>query len=413
MLPCPLKDVSIWIVRQDNSDPSIERAVRNRIQDRLHIRARAGAENSKSEHGHGVNAPTILPRFKFNQSTNHNSLDPTQIYYNGQWTNGGIYTNAKDVSKHGIAIGKTPYQPPGSMPSILLNGKWKELSKVAPDIPASWHFPSSFDDISDKGWVILSGPTNFAAMLPIAIKGSYVADSNTIFTEGAGVDDYSIASDFSHRSEGGGDLVKNRIWISAPVGGAPRLSTWEAPLDPMAKLTISADNAKMGGLDQTVRQFPNELVDITAHDAESGTEIPIDLKLGTQAAINSPVWLYTMRERVLKVRVYRITRSYAGGSHVPDTVDTAAMAKHITDILKPQINASVTVSLAPGTVNGAYPVSWDLDGDALLAVDSVDQTSEQNLILDDTAVAADWAATGGEFHMRVFMIGNKISGLSV
>ena len=312
-----------------------------------------------------------------------NGVD-TRVYKDGVWLPSPTYAKAIDISSDGIAIGRGDTGP---VAAILLGNEWLDITRTSPDIPALWKERSvSMLDITPGGWILAQRSTNGvhenAVLLPIRVEGRYTRSET--FSDGThltdrqavGVDDFSIGSNAP------GEAVKDRIWIMAPKGEYG-IVKFDAPLSESTPLKISAAGVNFAGQSEITISENSDPFDIHATTSESTSQdIALTLKMNTTESISRPIGLKIMKNRVVRVNVFKICRRHGpdGYFDLPGLVPTqAAITAHLNDIFKPQINVTFDVLL----VNQEVALPWDLNDDQILNTPGpAAYSDEQTAILD-------------------------------
>lgn len=293
-------------------------------------------------------------------ATTASSKASTVIRKGDEWRVSPLLANALDLADNGTAIGKRVASKEIA-PSILLNGKWTGLERAVPGIPERWKTSPvmSLSDTSPGGWILAhdrpggTDPDDIsAALLPLRAKGRYMNSANAMVERAVGVDDFSIGSTDPASSTDNIDHVQDRIWIMAPQGGAAKDVILSAPIHLSASIKLSAPGITFhGGEGHTCSGIENELRIAATSDVESGAEILLAIKSGTQESVSKPIGLKVMKERVVKVVVWKVASDRNPPGVLPGnpayqlplkptfSKTEAELNNYLNDIYKPQINA--------------------------------------------------------------------------
>jgi len=158
----------------------------------------------------------------------------TQAFIQGSWKTSPTFAKALDIAASGTAIGRNH---DGLKAPVLLNGKWTDIGRYAPGLPAEWaSINTTLLDTTPGGWILAErrNPTTFddvGVMLPLRVDGvDNSASPANLEDPAAGVDPTSMAA------LGGTGRVPE-IWIMAPVGGSNTVR-FRTPLNPVSTLKL-------------------------------------------------------------------------------------------------------------------------------------------------------------------------------
>lgn len=342
-------------------------------------------------------------------------VDPItpKLFTNNTWQDCPSYKHAFDMADDGTAItGMDGAFHLGMTAPILLNGKWNDINRSTPGLPAPEPGAPVINllDTTASGWILADrgvndGELNSAVMLPIRAEGKYTrtaANPDGSFsteTEAAGVDDFSVGS-FAP-----GVAVQDRIWIMAPKGGTGNV-TFKAPLNSLTPLKIAAEHITFSGQAEATFASAEETFAIgVSATVTAGQDVLLDLTLGqgatAVASLSKPIGIKIMKDRVVKVNVYEVARRqspggpYAYVSHVPTE---AEITEHLNDIFKPQINVTFDVKL----IDPALALAWDANSNETLDSPGPGQYSPEQ-----EAILAALPTTARAANIRVLLIGSK------
>ncbi len=297
----------------------------------------------------------FLPYNVFSTSNGTLALAPShldespKLFANNTWQDSLSYKYAIDMADDGTAITNRDGATKLNLTApILINGKWLDIARTTPDVPATWKdSPLKLTDTTPGGWILArtDGPDptlhQHAVLLPIRIIES-PPDPN--FVEATGVDAYSI------KSEDSGSAVSNKIWIMAPSGSGSTKVQLKSPINDKSPLELSADGIKFDNGPNITLAADNRKFDITANNSSnSGMEIPLTIKLGTVETVSRPIGVKVMKRRTIKVSVHPVGSLVEGKTtNEPDTVPTKAqLDEFLNKVYTPQINAVFDTTIVP------------------------------------------------------------------
>ena len=331
----------------------------------------------------------------------------SKIYLNGQWRDSPTYEFATGMTPDGTAI--RPHQGNVIPAPLLINGKWTELHRAAPDVPSKWWDETlKLTDITPSGWVLgqrgsyYNNDEQSAVMLPIQIHGT---PNDPIFDGATGVDDFSIGSsnpDLRGAGHTGAPSVQYKLWVMAPAGAGTTRVSLNAPLNSSTPLKLSAPGLKFSGTDFAILNGTVNHLDITATTPQqSGLEVDLDLKLGDASSQSRPIGIKIMKRRAMQVKLHKVIREKSGQpDNPPDIIpNAAALQTYLNNIYGPQINANFLV-----LYGSDIELDWDMDEDDVLdgrAFISANSNNEQGKIL-----AA--SPNDEESNIRIFLISGGI-----
>ena len=294
----------------------------------------------------------------FPDDGNGTPVSRAKIHIDGSWNDLGELGSAIDFSLDGSAVG---YNLPGAKLPVLLNGKWTAMARYAPGAPEAWlsDLDARLTDTTPGGWALaVSGyaQAKSAALLPIRVKGRYTLSNGVDSESAAGVDDFSITSSDPAESPDGTDHVKDRIWIMAPLGGPAKTVTIKAPVHSTAPVRMGADGILLGGAaEANLTGFEITVSAVVSQNegegAQSGDEKLLDIKMGAVDSVTKPIGLKVMKERVIKVVVWKVASdrnpegvaqgdpAYQAPIEPVFTKTEAELNNYLNDIYKPQVNA--------------------------------------------------------------------------
>ena len=237
------------------------------------------------------------------------------------------------------------------------------MDRTAPDVAEDWKGESVLlYDTTPGGWVLAqkgrSWEDDRAVMLPIRAEGQFTDQHGTIVVKAAGVDDVSIGSTAP------GPEVQDRIWIMAPKDGTAKTVKLKAPLNAKSQLKLSAAGVNLGGADGSATlAAPETLLSITADSVPTGTDLPLELKMGNVNSLSKPLGVKVMKSRTVNVTVHLVTsRVKNADPSKPDKLDPPnfqptklELEKHLDDIYLPQVNAGFAVKRNPPVEFSAVP----------------------------------------------------------
>ena len=363
----------------------------------------------------------VLPNAQtafFAMASESNGL--SKVCLNGQWRESPTYEFATDMASDGTAIRAQRATIPAP---ILINGKWTEIHRSAPEVPTRWwDETTNFTDISPSGWILGqrgSYDTNdkqSAVMLPIRIHGT---PNDPIFDGATGVDDFSIGSSDPDKRPPEPvppppaippaaipPPVRYKLWVMAPADGSPTRVNLDAPLNSNTLLKLSAPGIKFDGLSLATLNGAVSYFDVSAADpAQSGQEVDLELKFGDLQSMSKPIGIKIMKQRILQVKLHKVIREKSNQPDDPPDLapDANALQTYLDNVYDPQINTRFSVSYGAD-----IKLDWDMDGNDILDADTPigpDTLNEQGKILKA-------APTDETSNVRVFLIpgGVRIDG---
>jgi hypothetical protein len=341
------------------------------------------------------------------------------IFINGAWKPSELHAIA--IAVDGTTIGKSI---DGLVTPVCINGRWIGIGRTAPDLAASWKDGTvKLTDTTPRGWILAQrsdGSENrssqSAVMLPLRGKG--LPKDETLAPEATGVDAFSIGAKDS------GDSVDHKIWIMATsIAGATDVII-DSPLSPAIPLRISAAGIRFNGGDEQVLTAPSTsfTLESPGTTVASGTEIPLDLKLGEAGtsespatpvdSISFPIAVKVMKARAVRIPLYKVTKETPNIGNVPVPDNPPALLPpveglqaYLNAILESQINADTIVTYAPDTLK----LNWDSNGNG-----SMDPTSLEDVGPGLQAILDARPGIRAESAIDVFLLGTdkKMAGNS-
>ena len=343
---------------------------------------------------------------------------PAQVRYDNNWHTDTIYSQAIDISKDGIAIGKAPE---GKSSSILINGKWTENDKYAPGLTGGWKTGISLLDTTPGGWVLAkqqsaSGAAQFAALLSIRLNGVDPDYTPPTVEPGQPVPEPPdfFAGGVDHltaRAEGGKGYVPE-LWIMAPIAGSTAVR-WRSPLNSASKLKPECGKAAFSPQEftasaQNVTVSGNALV---AEESDNVTDFPATLKLGALpedaplvTSLSQPVQVKRMKKRTVNLAlhyVYSVNKN--GVSALPFYQPTKPdLELYLNKVFGPQVNVNFVVS--PPFIEGSATagIDFDLDNDEKLETNI---ENERNAAMPNI----QFGATGSNSNIDVWVFGGGVT----
>ena len=310
--------------------------------------------------------------------------DLNWVHSQGSWKSAAPLSSAIDMADDGTAISRDSQ---GVAAPIFVNGRDTPAAKMTPQVPDVWKDGSvKLIDTTPGGWILAQRggdqPPEYAALLPLRVEGNLERDGDgVIHREAVGVDNYSIASTAP------GEAVKDRIWIMTPAGTGETRVKLTTPIHGTTPLRISGAGLKFNGDNDSV-EITSKVTEFTikaADGIESGSEIPLTLKLGTAQAQSAslPIAAKVMKRRTVKVTLWRVASDgYPGSpSEMPRfNPDTAAVKQYLDRTFGPQINALFEIQ----SQDISIPIDFDSgDGQGFGAPADKLQPKNQNLDLTE------------------------------
>ena len=292
-----------------------------------------------------------------------------RVFYDGSWHESPTFAKALDIATSGIAIGRNH---DGLKAPVLLNGKWTDIGRYAPGVPAEWaSINTTLLDTTPGGWILAErrNPTTFpdsGVMLPLQVDGVYNSASPANLEDpAAGVDRSSMGA-----RSGSGHVPE--IWIMAPVGGSNTVR-FRTPLNAVSTLKLQSNKVTftpdlLNSADQQIQ------ISSTATATE---DVQPSLKLGNQVeSLSVPIKLKVMKKRVVKVALHKVQGLGDIGIQTnPQYMPTEAQLEEYLDLVfGRQVNTTFDVTLyletGPHRPNSEeIGIDFDLNNDHKLGID--------------------------------------------
>lgn len=240
-----------------------------------------------------------------------------------------------------------------------------------------------------------------AVALPIRAEGNYVTEA---FPSGdprhhaCGVDDFSIGSFMP------GPAVQDRIWIMAPQFSGASTVTFRSPVDPDHPVTLSASGIDLGGGQLiggllgggTPGGQTTDLPISATSPLASGTEVVAEVTMGGQTSLSRPLGFKVMKSRVVKVGLYKVTKTGDSPGAPNLAIEPVSLTKHLNDVFKPQVN--VTFQIIP---MNDISVDWDVEGGKSGSLDTASRqpSAETQKTLDKAA------EQNADVNIHLFVLG--------
>ncbi|MCF7676091.1 MAG: hypothetical protein K9M97_12150 [Akkermansiaceae bacterium] len=256
----------------------------------------------------------------------------------------------------------------------------------AVNVPQEIEVPQ-FVNAANNGWILareLSSLKSLAAM-PVLLEDD---------AEATGTDSFSLGGNTWFPLQG----TQEKSWVMVPLGGPSATFKLRSLASATNALTLDAgDLLFANGTGTTEVNEPVAMLSLqapvpadpaTEPKVASGAAVNIGLKLGTAGCVSDPLAGYVMKERTVKVNVYKVIKQTpAEPDNPPGLMDTppdepdfgTQLASHLTNIFKPQINANFQVNVIPIPLT----LNWDRNNDGVFQpnVSEDQQSPEQELIL--------------------------------